>query len=168
MSGETWLLIVAVIGTASLIYFGVKTARDQKLSNSRKDRRLTFLATTITAFALVPSAWQNRPAANDAKDSVEASRDAAASSKDSADSARASLAIEKAAALTLLWQGFCQEAWLFGQVISFLQGADESYGTADALVGCSTVDQNVIRGSSPHDADSGELHRAKGAHSHGG
>ncbi len=31
---------------------------------------------------------------------------------------------------------------------------DESYGTADALVGCSTVDQTVIRGSSPHDADS--------------
>jgi hypothetical protein len=101
VSGETWLLIVAVIGTAALIYFGVTTARDQKLSNSRKDRRLTFLATTITAFALVLSAWQNRLAANDAKASVEASREAAASSKDSADSARASLAIEKAAALTL-------------------------------------------------------------------
>jgi hypothetical protein len=41
VSGETWLLIVAVIGTASLIYCGVKTARDKKLLDSRKDRRLT-------------------------------------------------------------------------------------------------------------------------------
>ena len=71
--------------------------------------------------------------------------------------------------LNLLWKGFCQEAWLFWSSHLLSAGADKSYGTADALVGCSTVDQTVIRGSSPHDADSvGELPRSKGARSHGG
>jgi hypothetical protein len=110
--GETWLFIVEGVVTAGLIATGAIVVRDQKLSNSAKDRYLTFLGVAIAAVALVFSGWQNRLAANDAKVSVEASRDAAKSSKDSADSARASLAIEKAPALTLNCDlhatGFCR------------------------------------------------------------
>ena len=100
-AGETWLFIGEGFVTAGLIATGAIVVRDQKLSNSVKDRFLTFLGVAIAAVALVFSGWQNWLAASDAKASVEASRDAAKSSEDSADSARASLAIEKAPALTL-------------------------------------------------------------------
>jgi hypothetical protein len=57
--GETWLFIGEGVVTAGLIATGAIVVRDRKLSNSAKDRFLTFLGVAIAAVALVLGSREN-------------------------------------------------------------------------------------------------------------
>jgi hypothetical protein len=119
-NGENLSLLFAAIVVVLVLGLSVWVFLNKKLTDTNKDRFFAFMGIAIAAIALIVSAWQNRLAADDARES-------AVASKQSADAAAASLTIEKAAAITLhcsLYASGKPEAY-FGVTFD-TQGAMES------------------------------------------